>query len=85
MRDVEQESRRRGNVVLVAPVLMLVPMLRSVPVVQRSRLIRVDLPREEMQVFSRCPVGMDPRGHPTECRSKEQTRQQDDEEEERPP
>ena len=85
MRKVDQEPGGRGHVVLVASVPMLVPMLRIVPVVKRFEVVRVDLLCQEVQVFSRWPMGMEPRVHPAECRSEEQTGQQDEEVEKRPP
>jgi hypothetical protein len=56
VREVDQQSRGLGPVILVVSVLTLVPMLRIVPVVKGIVMVFGDLPRQEVQVFSRRPV-----------------------------
>lgn len=85
MRDVEEQSRGRGLVILVVAVLTCVPMLRVVPVVKGAVMVFGNLLRQEVQVLSLWTVGMEPCGHPTERLSEQQSRQQDEEEEQRPP
>jgi hypothetical protein len=56
VRDVDQQSRGRGLVILVVSVLTLVPMLRVVPIVKGTVMVFGNLFRQEVQVFSRWPV-----------------------------
>jgi hypothetical protein len=56
VRDVDQQSRGRGLVILVVSVLTLVPMLRVVPVVKGTVMVFGDLLRQEVQVLPRWSV-----------------------------
>ena len=55
-REVDPQPHRRGLVLLAGIVLMLVPMLRVVPIVERPETVLGDLLRQEVEVLSRWPV-----------------------------